>query len=97
MADIIINGPEGQSTINNIPAWATAAGQVSVENVLKGMAKETTKTRTILEILARGGKLDDKNQKAVKKEIETLQKTFKDIDKKQTKRDKGSTQTIDKG
>lgn len=97
MADIIINGPEGQSTINNIPAWATAAGQVSVENVLKGMAKETTKTRTILEILARGGKLDDKNQKAVKKEIETLQKTFKDIDKKQTRRDKGSTQTIDKG
>jgi hypothetical protein len=97
MAEIIINGPEGQSTINNIPAWATAAGQVSVENVLKGMAKETTKTRTILEILARGGKLDDKNQKAVKKEIETLQKTFKDIDKKQTRRDKGSTQTIDKG
>ena len=97
MADIIINGPEGQSTINNIPAWATAAGQVSVENVLKGMAKETTKTRTILEILARGGKLDKKNQKEVKKEIETLQKVFKNIDKKQEKRDKGSNKTLDDG
>ena len=97
MADIIINGPEGQSTINNIPAWATAAGQVSVENVLKGMAKETTKTRTILEILARGGKLDKRNQKEVKKEIETLQKVFKNIDKKQEKRDKGSNKTLDDG
>ena len=85
MADIIINGPEGTSTINNIPAWATAAGQVSVENVLKGMATETTKMRAFVEILARGSKVTSKNNKETQKRFKELAKEISDADSRQAK------------
>ena len=57
MADIIINGPEGQSTINNIPAWATEATQKTIADSLKGIGSSADKIEALLQLQSKGIKV----------------------------------------
>ena len=67
MADIIINGPEGQSTINNIPAWATEATQATMAKTMIGVGKKAEKIEAVLQLMLRGyEKLREANSKGDK-------------------------------
>ena len=100
MADILINGPDGQSTINNIPAWATEATQSNIENLLKGIGTKAQKIEAILRLQLKGFKevteATTKGDKEVKKLLEILDKNDKKSDKKEQQATKQLTDELEK-
>ena len=101
MADIIINGPEGQSTINNIPAWATEATQKTIANTLKGIGSSADKIEALLQLQSKGFKTLLKVGKEGDKELaDLLERVNKDSKKQATsqeKQSKAATDTINNG
>ena len=101
MADIIINGPEGQSTINNIPAWATEATQKTIADSLKGIGSSADKIEALLQLQSKGIKQLVKTGKEGDKELADLfERVNKDNNKhatSQTKQSKAATDTINNG
>jgi hypothetical protein len=53
MADIVINGPEGQSTLN-APAWATEATQANIAKTLAGIGTTAEKSEALLKLMFKG-------------------------------------------
>ena len=100
MADILINGPDGTSTINNIPAWATEATQSNIENLLKGIGTKAQKIEAILRLQLKGFKevteATTKGDKEVKKLLEILDKNDKKSDKKEQQATKQLTDELEK-
>jgi hypothetical protein len=98
MAEFIINGPEGQSTLN-APAWATEATQVNISKTLAGIGLTAEKSEALLKLMFKGyegvtkatkegdKEIADLLAKIDEKEAENLkeQKTIKQATKAQTK------------
>ena len=97
MADIIINGPEGQSTINNIPAWATEATQENIASILTGIGNSTKKSEAILNLMLRGYEKLSKATKDGDKEVQDLLKILEKSDKEYKKSTDNANKTIDGG
>ena len=97
MADIIINGPEGQSTINNIPAGATEATQENIASILKGIGNSAKKSEAILNLMLRGYEKVTKATKEGDKEIADLLKILEKSDKQSKKSTDNANKTIDGG
>lgn len=101
MADILINGPDGQSTINNIPAWATEATQKTIADTLKGIGSSADKIEALLQLQSKGIKQLVKAGKEGDKELaELLERVNKDNKKQATsqeKQSKAATDTINNG
>lgn len=97
MADIIINGPEGQSTINNIPAWATEATQATMAKTMIGVGNKAEKIEAVLQLMLRGyEKLREANSKGDKDMSKWLNILAKN-DKVELQEGKKSTKEISEG
>lgn len=97
MADIIINGPEGQSTINNIPAWATEATQATMAKTMIGVGNKAEKIEAVLQLMLRGyEKLREANSKGDKDMSKWLNILAKN-DKTELQEGKKSTKEISEG
>ena len=97
MADIIINGPEGQSTINNIPAWATEATMTNISKTLTGIGKNTSMTDATLKLMLRGYRELTEATNEGDEEIQKLLKKMAGEDKKSHKEEKKANDTLSKG
>lgn len=71
MADIVINGPEGQSTLN-APAWATEATQANIAKTLAGIGTTAEKSEALLKLMFKGYEGVTKATKEGDKEIADL-------------------------
>ena len=81
MAEIIINGPDGISTINNIPAWATEATQNIISKTLTGIGTSSKKIEALLSLQLKGYTEVTKATKEGDKEIADLLDTIRKLDK----------------
>ena len=97
MADIIINGPEGQSTINNIPAWATEATMTNISKTLTGIGKNTSMTDATLKLMLKGYRDLTEATNEGDEEIQKLLKKMAGEDKKANKEEKKANDTLSKG
>ena len=100
MVDIVINGPDGQSTVPNVPEWASEATQKNISKTLSGLGTGIDKIKALLELQIRGFKLDTEASKKGDAEIiklmETLNKTAK-LDEKNNKRAQEINESNKKG
>lgn len=100
MVDIVINGPDGQSTVPNVPEWASEATQKNISKILSGLGTGIDKIKALLELQIRGFKLDTEASKKGDAEIiklmETLNKTAK-LDEKNNKRAKEINESNKRG
>lgn len=91
MADIVINGPEGQSTLN-APAWATEATQAVISKTLTGMGTSSTKIEALLRLMVKGYTETTKATKEGDKEVADLLDTIRKLDEKSVKEQKATKQ-----
>ena len=97
MADIIINGPEGQSTINNIPAWATEATLTNISKILEGIGKSVSMTDATQKLMLKGYRDLTKANSDGDAEIQKLLKQMAGEEKKSAKEEKKANNTLSKG
>ena len=91
MAEIVINGPEGQSTLN-APAWATEATQAVISKTLTGMGTSSTKIEALLRLMVKGYTETTKATKEGDKEVADLLNTIRKLDEQSVKEQKATKQ-----